>query len=264
MERMIVSIILGTFLIVSFQNCSQGVHFQGDSASSLSTSNEPPPSDPAPVTTSQDPLLPPAMDDIVCDPLNTESLGECSGENDRGLIGDLYYLSEGFVKSQSDLSFVRTKTFLDFGVRVPVKVQFNSIDVSPRSWTEGFTTADGRTLKNNEGEKLNEWFSIHLEGYIALPEGKYQFAILSDDGMTVSLNGEEVLKDDSQHAPRWRCADDLVEFAKNEAKAIEVRYWQGPRTQIAMQLLVRPASKQARSCDENGKFTVIPSSAYFH
>ena len=61
--------------------------------------------------------------------------------------------------------------------------------------------------------------------------------MLSDDGMRIILNGDIAIERDGVHAPRWDCSG-KISFTEGEKKMIRVEYFQGPRTQISMELLM--------------------------
>lgn len=238
MARLILILLAGAS-IFAFQNCGQNVKFSKLDDSSLGSLEQV----------------------IVCDPLADSN--QCETDTSVGLKGNLYYLTEEFMSSNGLVgSDIYLQTFLDYGVRPNVLVLFKSIDVSPRSWTAGFLNSDGQALVNTSGQTLNEWFSVRLAGQISLPQDRYEFAIVSDDGMSVNIAGQDVVTDDGIHSPRWKCSSDSVSFANSEKKSIQVNYYQGPRTQIAMQLFMRPASMAGQSCDENGGWIVVPSQAF--
>jgi len=208
-----------------------------------------------------DPLNPPV---IVCNPLSGDM---CDVDSNQGLIGNLYYLlptTYPGVIGQALLDDYR-----DVGTKVDELILFTQINVTPRSWTAGFSNGntDDSLILDSDGNVLLEWFSVDLHGYLDLPPGEYQFAMISDDGMQVIIDDEVVLYDDGTHSPRVHCSDNVVAFT-DEDKSIQVRYFQGPRNQIAMQLFMKlkdePGSCRTGAGSLSGSWTTIPKEHFYH
>lgn len=63
--------------------------------------------------------------------------------------------------------------------------------------------------------------------------GVYQFELLSDDGSKLFIDDSLIITNDGQHPPR--SITNEIELDGSEHK-IEVQYFQGPRTNVALQL----------------------------
>lgn len=241
-------------VLLFFQNCSDGVSFSQKSVDSTGLEQ------PQDVNTSEDevPLTiesnypvvsnPP---NTVCNPLNPEDT--CVGVTpEMGLQGQLYYMTSAQHESlfNDDLRNAMIDDYRDFGILVPADIIMTAINVTPRSWESGFFLSSGEQVKKADGDELFEWFHLDLSGFIELPEGAYQFATLSDDGMRVTLNDEVIINHDGAHAPAYRCAQAPTIFVGGEKKRIRVEYFQGPRTQIAMVLLARPLTDASGPLDD--------------
>ncbi len=199
----------------------------------------------------------------VCNPL--DPLETCYAGSGDGLRGQLYYLTQAHARMGlfgDSLSEARLDDYRVYGVSVPVNIRMTSINVTPRSWKSGFRLPDGEIVKKEDGEELFEWFSLDLSGEISLPAGEYQLAMISDDGMRVTVGGEVILENDGIHAPRWDCAKTMVSFEEGESKSIQVQYFQGPQVEIAMQLLYRSAEDSSQSCGKYGQFETVPKEAF--
>jgi outer membrane protein OmpA-like peptidoglycan-associated protein len=123
----------------------------------------------------------------------------------------------------------------DLARRTPSGVVYaESLDVSPRSFTQGFPGVTNRF----------EWFGIVYQGRFQVAErGSYTFRAVSDDGVALFIDGRKVLSDDTLHPARSSsCRIDL----EKGHHSIKVWYFQGPRTGIALQVFVAPPGGQER------------------
>ncbi len=104
-------------------------------------------------------------------------------------------------------------------------------DIAPRAWDQGFPGIADRF----------EWFAIRYTGGFRVAEaGEYGFRISSDDGAKLTIDGQEVVDNDGQHAPKE--ARGKVQLAKGDHPMV-LQYFQGPRFQINLQLWVTPPGK---------------------
>lgn len=179
-------------------------------------------------------------------------------EENSGLSGKLYYLDSSHEVFGSRLNDAKIDDY-PTGTTVPVSIRLSDVNVPEQDWEAGFKVGNGDYVKTENDELLNEYFSIDVSGKISLPQGDYQFGIISDDGMRVTINDQVILNDDGVHGPRWACATQKVTFAEGESKSIRIQYFQGPRRQIAMQLYSRSYSKKDRSCGDSGGFEIVRS-----
>jgi hypothetical protein len=138
-----------------------------------------------------------------------------------GLRGQIYLIREG------SLSLPNFKKLKPVGA-----IYTTNLNIAPRDFTEGFPGVTDRF----------EWFAIDYTGrfWIEKP-GKYQFALLSDDGSKLYIDNKTVIDNDGVHAP-------MVLF--NTVKlsggihTVRVSYFQGPRTQLALMLGVAEAGEK--------------------
>jgi len=104
-------------------------------------------------------------------------------------------------------------------------------NISPRSFTSGFPGVSERS----------EWFAILYTGVlITLEPGSYRFRVLSDDGAILRIDGEVVVDNDGQHGPVSKSA---LKFLSRGSHTLELRYFQGPRTMVALQVFVTPPDR---------------------
>lgn len=112
-----------------------------------------------------------------------------------------------------------------------------SLGVYSRFFTLGIPGITGRT----------EWFGVNYQGVFGVDkQGKYEFDLLSDDGARVYIDDKLVVNDDTLHSPeRSRTAVRL----ETGAHTIRISYFQGPRTEVALVLLVKPPGREWRLFD---------------
>ena len=209
----------------------------------------------------------------ICNPLDPGAV--CDFTQRKGLAGNLYWLSEQnalhvdrfgggcHYSPTAGLCRAKLQDYFDLGYLVKNPVLMTQINISPRSWQAGFTSGAGEIVENDNQEKLFDFFSLKIQGFIELTEGEYQFAILSDDGMRILIDDQVVVVDDGIHAPRWKCgAATGLSFKAGEKRKIQVEYFQGPRVEIAMQLFKRPISKSNLPCSAAGEWEEIGPEAF--
>lgn len=183
-----------------------------------------------------------SVDQVVCDPFSPTADGSCV----KGLQANLYYLSE----AQRAAPFKNVDEFISKGIKANVLIYLANLFSPTRSFTKGFTTTEGVTLRTNEGETLMEYFALDITTFVKLDptnetEGKYQFAILSDDGAVVEYQGKNettwksLINSDGDHSTRMGCDLVGIDFTTATRTKMRVKYYQGPRTQIALALLWR-------------------------
>jgi len=103
-------------------------------------------------------------------------------------------------------------------------------DVTTRAWTSGFPGVPN----------LFEWFALRTQANLKVAvSGNYRFRLNSDDGAKLFIDNQLVIDNDGQHPPR--VLDGAVNLtAGNHTVVLE--YFQGPRTQIALELFWIPAN----------------------
>ena len=120
-----------------------------------------------------------------------------------------------------------TSRLPDFSQLTPVgKVYATELNVSPRSFTDGFPGVVDRF----------EWFAIDYHGKFNLARsGKYSFRLTSDDGSLLFIDGEKIIDNDGLHPPRATEGSKHLAYGLHQ---IRVQYFQGPATTIALVLEV--------------------------
>jgi hypothetical protein len=116
----------------------------------------------------------------------------------------------------------------------------SSLNIPPQDFKAGFPGVTKRF----------EWFAIDYSGrfWIEKP-GAYRFALVSDDGARLEIDGHEVIDNDGIHPAERRAG--RVDLAGG-IHQIRVSYFQGPRFEVALILEVAGPGEDFRvfSTDE--------------
>src|SRR5262245_22781294 len=141
-----------------------------------------------------------------------------------GLRGEVYHIKPG------------SQRLPDFAKLKPEGVIYTpALNVPYRSFDEGFPGVTERF----------EWFAINYAGrfWVSRP-GTYHFALASDDGSALYIDGKRVIRNDGQH-PMVEKAGEVK--LKNGVHTIRVAYFQGPRFHVALVLRVAgPGGQEPR------------------
>ncbi|MAF91667.1 MAG: hypothetical protein CL674_10390 [Bdellovibrionaceae bacterium] len=246
-------------LILSYQNCSNPIEFT-DARAIASIENDDLVDDlNTPVVTPEDPVsdidAPNIEDDkILCDPFQN-SIENC----DRGFFGDLYTLDF----ERATLTENRNlNAYFELGYKVNEEnsyLVFPQLFYPTQEYNIGFKFEDD-FLKNEQGELLFEYFALDLKAVIYLSEeqeeGWYQFALVSDDGSTFSMdtgNGamQMLVDNDGYHSAKMKCSEQLVYLEKGKAYPVQLQYFQGPRNAIALNMMWRRFEQGMIESDKN-------------
>jgi outer membrane protein OmpA-like peptidoglycan-associated protein len=155
--------------------------------------------------------------------LSDESLNSFGTANQTpfSFKGKVYLIPEG------------TNKLPDFSKLTPVGIVYaKTLNVPPRNFSEGFPGVTNRY----------EWFAIDYTGefFLTSPR-KMKFALLSDDGAKLIIDGKTVIDNDGIHPPTEKYGE--IELNSGLHK-IEVQYFQGPKYQVALVLsLIKEGEK---------------------
>lgn len=155
---------------------------------------------------------------------NAHNFGDKARTAANQLEGKIYYLAEG------------TEALPDFAKFKPIEgsIYTDALNIEPRSFEEGFPGIADRI----------EWFALAYTGKFGVKRaGQYTFALLSDDGSRLYIDGKLVVDNDGVHGPGQ--AEGSVAL-KPGVHTIRVEYFQGPRYDIALQLFVTPPGGEQR------------------
>ena len=178
--------------------------------------------------------------EITCDPFDDAFNDSSECVVNEGFVGNAYYLDNNVRFSRARATF---DDYLEHGKRIPNLIQLEQINIPPQDSDEGFQDSSGEIITDLNGQKIYKYYSIRLKGFIQPNTGNapeaYEFAMVSDDGMRVILDGEVILDDEQPHSPRWICSSTSYEFSPSTVKTIEVYYIQAVLGHMAMTLLYR-------------------------
>lgn len=112
-----------------------------------------------------------------------------------------------------------------------------SLSVYSRFFTQGIPGVTGR----------DEWFGVNYQGSFGIDKpGNYEFRLFSDDGAKVYIDDRLIVSDDTIHPIQHsRGKVELQPGAHN----IRISYFQGPRTEVALVLLIKPPGRGWRLFD---------------
>lgn len=145
----------------------------------------------------------------------------CADTPDRAMVADVYRLAP-----ESDtVNAMRGKK--------PIKqVCLSQLNVAPRSFLEGFPGMNG----------MVEWFGLDIRFTVNLPDaGTRDIVLISDDGAILTIDDVEVIDNDGRHKPERKIAQVILSAGVHRFR---VRYFQGPREMIALQLGWRKAGEE--------------------
>jgi len=146
-----------------------------------------------------------------------------------GLEGVIYHISKNS-KAIPDLRKIKPRG----------KIYTSTLNIPPRDFKEGFPGVTKRL----------EGFAIDYTGkfWIEKP-GLYRFALTSDDGSRLLIDGQMVVDNDGVHAAVTKSGDAEL---SGGVHSIRVQYFQGPRFHVALVLEVAGLGEEYRvfSTDE--------------
>ena len=158
------------------------------------------------------------------------SFGTTAAANS-GFRGQIYFIHPG------------TQKLPDFSKLTPSGVIYTPyLCVPPRSFDEGFPGVTDRI----------EWFAIDYTGRFWVSDpGTYRFALTSDDGSILYIDGKRVIQNDKQHPVIEKASTVKL---KAGAHSIRVSYFQGPRFHVALVLRVQRPGDDEPHIFHTGEF----------
>jgi hypothetical protein len=209
-------------------------------------------------------------DTVVCDPLAGNS-EPTPTEVRGGIRGRLYSIASWETCLwQRNCLILPVQDFLAEAEDLNLNVFMKDINVPTRAFDAGFETQTGALIRDPQGVFLYEWFGLDLRATVKLANGDaaghYQFAVISDDGVRFELDHDgmgfrPVVNDPLIHAPKLGCGTRTFELNGESRIPMRLRYFQGPRFHIALQLLWRripesqlsnPGFLQSSNCGNQG------------
>jgi len=186
-----------------------------------------------------------------------------ASEPEIGLKGKVYYFLNGsgsadlpdYVQDKmgNDIVFPEGVTsvdqIIDNGYELPVNIRLTHLFVPTMSFRKGFQGPNG-PITDVLGNPLIEAFAIDVQGSLQLAEGmepgRYEIAVLSDDGsvLLADLAGsgqptDILVNNDGAHSTALGCSSTVLELSSGKPLPLRLKYFQGPREHIALNLLMR-------------------------
>jgi outer membrane protein OmpA-like peptidoglycan-associated protein len=157
------------------------------------------------------------------------------GTKNTGLInlkGKIYYLSNEVNEMPADIETQK----------VEGTIYASKLDVPIRNFTEGFPGVTDRF----------EYFGIVYNGVFEISNaGEYKFRISSDDGSKLWIDNHLIINNDGVHGELSVEADTTLNKGLHQ---IEIWYFQGPATEIALQLFVKMPGAEEEEIFDLTKF----------
>jgi len=149
------------------------------------------------------------------------------GSKDPGLFnltGTIYFLPEGSEGLPADLAKMKPQG----------TIYTDRLDVPTRDFQDGFPGVTDRF----------EWFGLIYTGQFQIDApGEFQWRLVSDDGSRLWIDDKEVIDNDGVHGTLDITA--TVPLASGP-HSIKVWYFQGPATEVALQLFVQPTGGEEK------------------
>jgi len=103
------------------------------------------------------------------------------------------------------------------------------VDIPVQNWSAGFPGLRDRF----------EWFGIEYTGFFKpIKSGNYLFKLVSDDGSQLFIDDSLLINNDGLHA-EYSVKGNI--YLSDVLHSIKLRYFQGPRFQLGLQLFWSPA-----------------------
>ena len=199
---------------MAFAACASKKSFKGGANTATATAEQNPEEGETPEVDKETPEVEEETPEVETDNV----FKDCAKSASAQFQGDLYELPP------------QAKRLPDFEKLTAIKkICLKQIDITARSFTEGFPGVDG----------LKEWFAIKFDFNLKIEkEGDYQFVLNSDDGSKLYIDGKEIIDHDGQHAPAEKSSPPIRLTAG--IHKISLPYFQGPADRIALELFWIP------------------------
>jgi hypothetical protein len=157
----------------------------------------------------------------------TNSVFGAISQNDSvAMCGDVYLLAPWTTN---------LPRFSEINATAPIYA--TSLSVFSRFFTLGIPGVTSRT----------GWFGVNYQGTFGIDKaGKYEFDLVSDDGAKVYIDDKLIVSADTIHPAQRSRTKALLETG---AHNIRISYFQGPRTEVALVLMVKPPGRGWRLFD---------------
>lgn len=217
----VVLISLSTLALISCNKKGlSGGAKKGSSGPSVAASTDAPDDSDAKPTSPSTPTVETTTDSESSDqpdPIDPSALfQDCETATSSKFVADLVKLEDNIQKLPNfdNLKVIR-------------QVCLNQLNITPRDFEGGFPGVP----------EVQEYFGLNINFKLNIKKaGEYKFRINSDDGSALYIDGVKLIDNDGRHSPR---AKDAKINMTTGAHEMNIRYFQGPRTEIALELMWR-------------------------
>jgi hypothetical protein len=180
--------------------------------------------------------IPPSEPDTaICDPFGASSTHASLA----GITGSIYQGNEN-QKSSTEM--------ISNGILRSRNLFMSNIFVPGHDFNSGFNLQNNTALKDTNGQILKTYFALNLNSQLRLASsdavGEYEFAVLADDGATLSIadspSAGVLIENDQKQGMKIACANRTVRFtSKSMLVPMNLTYFQGPGYKLGLVLLWR-------------------------
>ncbi|MCX6555850.1 MAG: OmpA family protein [Candidatus Aminicenantes bacterium] len=165
------------------------------------------------------------------------------GKKDPGLLnlkGSIYFLPAETYEMPADIETQKPQ-----GV-----IYAEKLDIPVRDFSEGFPGVTDRF----------EWFGLIYTGVFEISKaGVYKWRIESDDGSRLWVDGKEIINNDGGHPMQSGEAEQELSQGRH---AIKVWYFQGPATEVGLQLFITVPGAESEKIFSLADFSAGVSGAF--
>jgi outer membrane protein OmpA-like peptidoglycan-associated protein len=138
--------------------------------------------------------------------------------------GTIYFLPDDTTGMPEDITKLKPQ-----GV-----IYTDRLDVPTRDFSEGFPGVTNRF----------EWFGLLYTGHFQIEKaGEYAWRLVSDDGSRLWIDDKEIIDNDGVHGTLEKTETMTLSRGPH---AIKVWFYQGPATELALQLFIKPAGGEEK------------------
>ncbi len=173
----------------------------------------------------------------------------CHGDNalSSGLKAKIYALKNKYINRKSGSASIKSILMRHKLVYIEDFIA-DKIDVEPRNYSLGVVGREGSYIVDPRTNlELLENYVIKYEGYISVQdepeEGRYEFALLSDDGVLLKIGRRHMISTKKDMSPTLNCSRRTIYLKKNRPVKLRLFYHQGPRNKVSNTLLWRKVEK---------------------
>ena len=125
----------------------------------------------------------------------------------------------------------------DFETLTPIhRFLTAQLNIPERQYTQGFPTPTHFRVVEN--------FALRFRGQLLIQRtGRYDFALIADDGVQLWIDGRLVIDHDGIHQATYRSSSIALTAGLHR---VEIRYFQGPRFHIALQWFYTPPGQPSQ------------------